>query len=91
MKNKINKWGDKLSINVILIDMDTYIKEQIIKNADDSYTIFLNAKMNVEQQKRSYKHALYHIENDDFNRNDVNAIENNAHRRIHENNNSHRL
>lgn len=69
-----------MSINIVLIDMDTCIKEQIIKNSDDSYTIFLNAKMNIEQQQKSYKHALHHIKNDDFKKNDVNKIENIAHK-----------
>ena len=36
------------NINVQLINMDTKIPEQLIRNDDDSYTIFLNARLSQE-------------------------------------------
>ena len=38
----------KLDINTRIIDMDTLIGEQVVKNVDDSYTILLNARLSSE-------------------------------------------
>lgn len=51
----------------------------VTHNEDDSYTIFLNARLNREQQLESYRHELHHILNGDFYKKDVNAIESIAH------------
>ena len=48
-------------INVQLLDMDTKIPEQLIKNNDDTYTIFLNSRLSKDSQIKSYYHALKHI------------------------------
>lgn len=53
-------------INVQLLNMDTKIPEQLIKNDDDSYTIFLNARLSQESRLKSYYHALRHILGNDF-------------------------
>lgn len=68
-------------INVILLDMDVKIPEQVTKNTDGSYTIFLNARLSYENQLRSYEHALKHIKNEDFEQEfgNVQAIETVAH------------
>lgn len=66
-------------INVKIMDMDVMIPEQIVKNADDSYTIFINARHSYEKQLESYKHAIHHIESEDFNKEDVQVIESVAH------------
>lgn len=66
-------------INVQLLDMDTKIPEHLVKNDDDSYTVFLNARLSQESRTRSYYHALQHIRNNDFEGGDVQAIEVNAH------------
>lgn len=62
-------------INVQLLNMDTKIPEHLVKNEDDSYTIFLNAKLSHEDQLKSYYHALKHIEKADFCKEDVQDIE----------------
>lgn len=62
-------------INVQLIDMDTMIPEQLVKNEDDSYTIFLNARLSRDSQLKYYYHALRHINRDDFCKEDVQKIE----------------
>lgn len=54
------------NINVQLINMDTKIPEQLIKNDDDSYTILLNARLSQESRMKSYYHALKHINASDF-------------------------
>lgn len=66
-------------INVQLINCDTCIRESIIKNNDDSYTVFINAKLSRERQLEVYNHAVRHIENSDFDKQDVDKIELQAH------------
>ena len=68
-------WVMKLVINTRLIDMDVLVGEQVIKNNDDSYTILLNARLSHERQLECYKHALLHINNDDFENDNADEIE----------------
>ncbi len=68
-------------ITVQLLNMDTMIPEHVVKNDDDSYTIFLNARLSRESQIKSYHHALQHIDENDFYKEDVQDIEQNAHDR----------
>lgn len=69
-------------INVQLLDMDTKIPEQLVKNDDDSYTIFLNAKLSQERRLKSYYHALTHIKQHDFEKESVQEIEAKAHKNL---------
>lgn len=62
-------------INVQILNMDTKIPEQLIKNDDDSYTIFLNARLSQESRMKSYYHALQHINGNDFEKDNVQEIE----------------
>lgn len=66
-------------INIQLLNMDTKIPEQLVKNNDDSYTIFLNSRLSRDSQIKSYYHALRHIKENDFTKEDVQEIETNAH------------
>lgn len=66
-------------INVQLLDMDTKIPEHLVKNSDDSYTIFLNARLSYESRLKSYYHALNHIKGNDFEKDNVQKIEFEAH------------
>jgi|MucameStandDraft_1065616.scaffolds.fasta_scaffold261013_1 hypothetical protein len=66
-------------INVQLLNMDTKIPEHLVKNADDSYTIFLNARLSQESRVKSYYHALRHIQEQDFEKQNVQDIEIQAH------------
>ncbi len=43
----------------------------VVPNEDGSYTIFINAALNYESQQAALKHAMSHIENDDFYKEDV--------------------
>lgn len=72
-------WVMKLDINTRLIDMDVLIGEQVIKNNDDSYTILLNARLSHERQLECYRHALLHINNEDFLKYNADKIEFDAH------------
>ncbi len=66
-------------INIQLIDMNTKIREQVVENNDGSYTIFLNSRLNSEQQNDGYIHALKHILQLDFEKSNVDTIEYYAH------------
>lgn len=68
-------------------DVNVFIKnfpntkeaEAITENPDGTYTIFLNARMSYERQLEAYQHALEHIQNNDFQKLDVQQIEAIAH------------
>ena len=62
-----------------ILDMDTMVPEHLVKNADDSYTIFLNARLSKDNQLKYYYHALKHITENDFCKNDVQKIESETH------------
>jgi len=49
-------------------------------NPDGSYTIFINAKLSDDMQRRVYQHELKHILNNDFEKFDVDKIEYYAHK-----------
>ncbi len=67
-------------VNVFLRDFpNTKECEVITENSDGSYTIFLNSRMSHERQLNAYRHALEHIQNGDFQRQDVQQIELVAH------------
>ena len=66
-------------INVVLMDNPFGIKGSVNKNEDGSYTVIINAKLNVEQQREVYMHEVEHIENGDVDKPDVDIIEYNAH------------
>lgn len=69
-------------INVVVIDFpNTKVREAVTPNPDGSYTVFLNAKITCEAQRAAYKHALRHIEGNDFEKDDVERIECEAHRK----------
>lgn len=72
---------------VILIDYNVQliqfpnkkVKETIVKNEDDSYTIFIDASLSSEEQRNAFKHAMKHIIGNDFDKEDADNIEYNAH------------
>lgn len=53
-------------INTVLADMPCSIAAYTIANADMSYTVVLNSRLNYERQLLAYHHELKHIENGDY-------------------------
>lgn len=53
-------------VNVIFVDMPATIPAYSISNADLSFTIVINSRLNREQQLKAYHHEMTHIENGDF-------------------------
>lgn len=68
-----------MDINVQLMDMDIMVPEHLVKNSDDTYTIFLNARLSRDSQLKYYYHALKHIRKEDFCKEEVQRIESEAH------------
>lgn len=67
-------------VNVHLIDFPVRGKEMIFSNEDGTYTIFINARLSYEAQLQAYEHALKHIQNEDFQKTDIQEIEYTAHK-----------
>lgn len=68
-----------LDVNIVFKDFPNYGKEMVIPNEDGSYTVFINARLNREQQIKSYYHAMKHIVGEDFEKENVQEIESLAH------------
>ncbi len=66
-------------IYIQILDMDTKIPEQLVKNNDDSYTIFLNSRLSRDSQLKSYYHALKHIKEKKKKKESVQEIEAKTH------------
>lgn len=66
-------------VNVVLIDFPAKGKEMVIPNEDGSYTVLINAKLSHNMRLEAYEHAMKHIENDDFEKDDVQQIEAKTH------------
>ena len=72
---------DGTVLNVILLDMDACIHEQVNKNTDGSYTVFLNARHSRETMSDSFAHAVGHILRRDWEKGNVQEIEYSAHKK----------
>lgn len=69
-----------IDYTVRLINFPTSkIKESVVKNEDDSYTIFIEASLSSSEQQKVFKHALEHILRDDFDKIDADSIEYESH------------
>ena len=66
------------SIYVYLADLPGKVSEMVTPCAD-GYTVYINARMSTERQRKAYNHALKHIRNNDWERTDVQLIEEAAH------------
>ena len=68
------------AVNVIMAnDMPIGTKEHVWRNADDSFTMKLNAKYDQETLQKAFEHASDHILNDDWDKFNVQQIEAEAH------------
>ena len=69
-----------IDYNVQLIQFpNKKVKETIVKNEDDSYTIFIDASLSSEEQRNAFIHAMKHIIGNDFDKEDADSIEYDAH------------
>ena len=69
-------------ISVKYLDMPTTVRG-FVRDSCGDYTIVLNPRMSYEQQQKTYRHELYHIENGDLDRDcDLDQIEAEAHKEV---------
>lgn len=67
-------------VNVQILDLKTTCGSELVTpNEDGSYTVLINARMSYEMQRKALLHALKHILNDDFEKENVQQIEAAAH------------
>lgn len=57
------------------MNMDTAVEEEVHPNEDSSFSIIINARLSFERQMLAYQHAIEHIMNDDFSKDNADAIE----------------
>ena len=58
-------------VNTLLVNFPTPGNEMVVENEDGSYTILINAKLSQDGQLKAYQHALNHINNEDFEKSEV--------------------
>lgn len=69
-----------IDYNVQLIQFpNKKVKETIVKNEDDSYTIFIDSSLSSEEQRNAFIHAMKHIAENDFDKEYADSIEYDAH------------
>lgn len=66
---------------IVFTKLPDHINEMVSKGSDNFFTIYINPNQSQEGIERSYMHALQHIKKGDFEKNDVQAIEADAHGR----------
>ena len=60
-----------IDLNVQLVDLKTTAVDELVRrNEDGSYTILLNRRQATNRLQTAYKHALWHIQNNDFDNKD---------------------
>lgn len=66
--------------NIVLLENAKGIRGSVWLNSDDSYTVFIDASLSAEEQKKVFEHEMNHIINNDFQRSSVQRIEAYAHK-----------
>lgn len=75
----VTEYDPMRGIVIVLIPLNYKVRECVVPNQDDTFTVFLNANLSDERRIEAYRHALRHIFGDDFGKTDVQSIECNAH------------
>lgn len=59
-------------VRVIYADLPPRIKGMLVKTFDEEecYTVVLNSRLNIEQQREAYEHELKHMKARDFDETD---------------------
>ena len=64
-------------IYVYLVDMP--VNEAVCPCGAFGYTVYINTRLSNEARYRAFQHALRHIQNNDFEKTDIQQIEREAH------------
>lgn len=70
---------DDDNIFVYTVKLPPSINEMVCPCAD-GYTVYISEDLSLDEQRAAYMHALGHIEDDDWNKDDVDEIESEAHK-----------
>ena len=62
-------------VNCQIINFPNCGNEMIVENEDGSYTVLINAKLSYVGRLRAYEHAMKHIKDCDFEKDDIQKIE----------------
>lgn len=65
---------------VYMVRLPDQIRETVLPCAD-GYTVYINEMLDEDGRLKAYNHAMDHINNDDWNKTDVQIIESEAHKR----------
>lgn len=69
-----------MDVNVVLLDFKTSKGNEMVSvNEDGTYTILINSRLSYDGQLKAYEHAMKHIQENDFEKDDVQKIEYEAH------------
>lgn len=55
------------------------VREAVVPNEDGTFTIFIDESLSQEQQYKRFLHAYEHLTGNDFEKNNADEIEHNAH------------
>jgi hypothetical protein len=70
-----------IDVYVYIVNLPSGINEMVTPDTDDDgYTIYIDDKLTYEGAEKAYLHALKHINNNDFEKSNVNDIEITAHK-----------
>lgn len=67
------------NVYVYIVDLPDRVDEMVAP-CIDGYTVYLNARLSCAGRVKAYRHALRHIERNDWNKSSVQDIENDAHK-----------
>lgn len=64
---------------VYRVPMPDAVHEAVTPGYDDTYTVYINEKLDQDAARAAYEHARRHIDRDDFDQVDVQSIESGNH------------
>ena len=76
---RLNDQAEEIFVEIIDFGKDTTAAEMVTKNDDGSFTVFVNARYAYARQQEALEHAIRHINQEAFDRVDVQQIEAAAH------------
>lgn len=59
-------YDEKHDAVVAYMPLPLEVHEAVTPNADGTHTVIINDQITEEQARKAYRHALHHIEADDF-------------------------
>lgn len=67
-------------VYVYFVQLPNGVSEMILPCLDGGYTIYIDPRLSYQGRVKAYLHALRHIENCDWSKEDVQQIEEEAHK-----------